>query len=448
MSVPASAITRIGTTAVRTTRARRAALRGGIAGNFVDQMHIFLPVTTLGPALPVLAGPSAVASSVAYVVMATLIGRPVGAMIFGPLADALGRVRTTRVAIAGTAASTGAIALLPTHQVLGVWTMVLVIMLRFLGGVFLAGEYTSAIPLAMEWSRPRHRGLVSGLVMSMSPWAQACVAFVTVWLLTVLGRGEYAVWGWRLPFAAGALASVLMLVYYSRRVVDAGTFTRVGLRADRPGLRDVLGGRWAPAFWQVFLLMSGLWLMTNMAVIVMAQRLTGDTHLGPTGVALVMGGAAVVQALVMALTGHLSTVLGRRRLLVLWSSAALVAGAPLWLWVTRGAGGLLGAGVGVAALQALTVCAYGPMGAYLTERFPTVVRATAYGTAYSLSIVVPALYPYYLPDLERVLGHEGGPAALLILGAVLVLAGTAAGPRLSAAELDADVDAVAGRAER
>ena len=448
MSAVAQGVVSAAETGVRLPRARRAALRGGIAGNFVDQMHIFLPVTTLGPALPVLAGPSAVASSVAYVVMATLIGRPVGAMIFGPIADTLGRVKTTRVAIAGTAVATGAIALLPTHQVLGVWTMVLVILLRFLGGVFLAGEYTSAIPLAMEWSRPRQRGLVSGLVMSMSPWAQASVAFVTVGLLLGLGRGEYAAWGWRVPFGVGALASVLMLVYYSRRVVDAGNFTPGRLRADRPGLRDVLAGRWARSFWQVFSLMTGLWLMTNMAVIVMAQRLSTDAHLDPTGVALAMGAAAVVEALVMVASGHLSTVLGRRRLLVLWAGVALVASPPLWLWVTSASPGLLRAALGVAALQAVTVCAYGPMGAYLTERFPTAVRATAYGTAYSLSIVVPALYPYYLPGLQRVAGHQGAPIALLVLGAVLVLVATAFGPRLSPTELDHDVDSVAARVGR
>ena len=433
---------------LRLPRARRAALRGGIAGNFVDQLHIFLPVTTLGPALPVLAGPSAMASSVAYIVMATLIGRPVGAMIFGPIADTVGRVRTTRIAIAGTAISTGAIALLPTHQVLGVWTMVLVIALRFLGGVFLAGEYTSAIPLAMEWSRPRQRGLVSGLIMSMSPWAQASVAFVTVGLLLGLGRGEYAAWGWRIPFAVGALASVLMLVYYTGRVVDPNNFTPAIFRADRPGLRDVLSGRWARSFWQVFSLMSGLWLMTNMAVIVLAQRLSSDAHLGPTGVALVMGAGAVVEALVMVASGHLSTVLGRRRLLVLWASVALVASPPLWLWVTSASSGLLDTGLGVAALQAVTVCAYGPMGAYLTERFPTPVRATAYGTAYSLSIVIPALDPYYLPGLQRVAGHQGAPIGLLVLGAVLVLVASALGPRLAPTDLNDDVDTVAARVAR
>ena len=61
----------------------RAAVTGGVWGNYVDQLNIFLPVTALAPALPTIAGRDAVASTVAFVVMATLIGRPLGAMIFG-----------------------------------------------------------------------------------------------------------------------------------------------------------------------------------------------------------------------------------------------------------------------------------------------------------------------------------------------------------------------------
>lgn len=46
-----------------------------------------------------------------------------------------------------------------------------------------------------------------------------------------------------------------------------------------------------------------------------------------------------------------------------------------------------------AALQVTTVTGYGPVGAYLTERFPDEIRASGYGVAYSISIVLPALYP-------------------------------------------------------
>ena len=123
----------------------------------------------------------------------------------GRIADRAGRVLITQVALAGICLTTLLIALVPGHEVLGAGTFLAVLALRLLGGIFLGGEYTSAIPLAMEWSPPRRRGLVSGLIMSMAPWAQSTIAFATAALLALLGPATYAEWGWRLSFVAGGL---------------------------------------------------------------------------------------------------------------------------------------------------------------------------------------------------------------------------------------------------
>ena len=71
----------------------------------------------------------------------------------------------------------------------------------------------------------------------------------------------------------------------------------------------------------------------------------------------------------------------------------------------------------------------GPVGAYLAGRFPTAVRSSGYGVGYSLSIVVPALYPYYLPPLQAALGEQTAVAVLLCLGGALLAAGAALGPK-------------------
>ncbi|UTT66738.1 MFS transporter [Janibacter sp. CX7] len=429
----------------------RAAVRAGIVGNYVDQINIFLPVVALAPALATLAGPHAGVTAGAVVIVATLLGRPIGAMVFGRIADRAGRTRTTQVAIAGTAACSLAIAAVPTHESIGALAIAAVVVLRFVGGVFLAGEYTSAIPLAMEWSVPRRRGLVSGLIMSMAPWAQSTIAFPTAGLLAALGPQAYAEWGWRLAFVCGGLASLALLAYYSARVADAPQVVRQREQADEGrapaslGLRAVLGGAFAGAFWQIFGLMSGLWLMTNMVVIHATGRLSADPGSDGGEVALVMGIASVAQALVMSLTGHWSTLLGRRRFFVGWGLGAAVV-APL-LWAGTMATQVVPAVVGVALLQVVTVCGYGPVGAYLCERFPAHVRSTGYGTAYSLSIVVPALWPWWLPELQSVLGRDGSVAAVLVVGGLLVAGCGALGPRLAGPDLDRDVELVAQRPE-
>ncbi|WP_198684054.1 MFS transporter [Brachybacterium sp. YJGR34] len=444
MSAPATAAPSL----ERLPAAGRAALRSGVVGNWIDNIHVFLPLTALAPALLVLAGPGAAVSTTSLIVLAMLLGRPLGGIIFGRLSDRLGRTRTTRVAIAGTALCALAIALVPTHEVLGAGTIGAILVLRFLGGIFVAGEYSAAIPLAMEWSRPRRRGLMSGLILSMAPWAQASIAFSVAALLVVLGPDAYAAWGWRLLFVLGALASLGMLVYYSRRVTDAPLVTRRTATArhrPRTGLRDMLGGPWASAFWQVFVLMSGLWLLTNATVMVLTSSLASDAGLPATSVSLVIGVAAVGQALVMALAGHLSTLTGRRRLFLLWGATAALLGPVTWyLAVTAPSVGR--AMLCATALQILTVSAYGPVSAYLSERFPTEVRSTGYGMGYSLSLVIPALYPFYLPVLEGVLGRYGAVMALIGLGGGLIMLGAALGPRLGPRDIDADLDTVAAGA--
>lgn len=460
----------------RLPRAGRAALRAGVVGNWIDNVHVFLPLTALTPALAVVAGPGIAASTGALVVIAMMLGRPLGGMIFGRISDRLGRTRTTKIAISGTALCALAIALMPTHELLGVGTIALILLLRFLGGIFVAGEYSAAIPLAMEWSAPRRRGLMSGLILSMAPWAQASVAFAAAGTLAALGPETYAAWGWRVLFAVGAACSGGMLLYYRSRVVDAPQVRRrlheAGpnetadgsdgdgrdpARASAPrasehparhtGLRAVLVGRYARAFWQVFTVMTGLWLLTNTTVILLTARLGEDSGLSATSVSIAMGIASVAQALTMVLAGHLSSLTGRRRLLIGWGAVAAIFGPLVW-WATISSPTLGRAALCAAILQMITVAAYGPIATYLSERFPTHVRSTGYGMGYSLSLILPALYPFYLPGLEAAIGPHAATMALIALGGLLVVLGAAVGPRLGRREIDRDLDQVAARSDR
>ena len=98
---------------------------------------------------------------------------------------------------------------------------------------------------------------------------------------------------------------------------------------------------------------------------------------------------------------------------------------------------------GVAALQVVTVTAYGPVGAYLSERWPAEVRSTGYGTAYSLSIVLPALWPVWLPWVQGVVGERPAEMAVLAVGGLLVAGCGLLGPALRPPELHRSVEEVA-----
>ncbi|MCG7426345.1 MFS transporter [Helcobacillus sp. ACRRO] len=408
-------------------RARRA-VAGGIVGNLIDQLHIFVPVVALAPALPTLIGSDRIELAAALVMAATLIGRPVGAAVFGSIADRVSRTATTQIAIGGTALFSLLIALVPAHTTLGAGTLVAIIALRFLLGIAIAGEYSAAIPLAMEWSAPRRRGLNSGLIMAMAPLAQASIAAFTALALQGLGPAAYAQWGWRIIFLLASALSVGMLLFYRRFVVDA-TGAASSTAAARLRLWDVVAGRWAKPFWQLFVLMSGLWLMTQMTVIVIVGRLSaeGGPGLEADDIALIMLAASLGQAVAMAFAGHASTLLGRRRFLTLWGVGSAVLAPAVWMWA-MGTGTLGAALAPVVLLQMVTVPVYGPMGAYISESFSAAVRSRGYGTAYSASIVLPSLTMLYMPLLDRALGPLVAPAVVLGAAGLLVAAAALAGP--------------------
>lgn len=271
----------------------------------------------------------------------------------------------------------------------------------------------------------------------MAPWAQALVAFAVAGLLTALGPERCAEWGWRVLFLLGAACSLGMLGHYRTRVADAPLFhrRRRSSAAAGAGTGEVLVGRWAGAFWQVFTMMTGLWLLTDTTVLILTTSLSTDAGRPAARVSLAMGAASVAQALSMTPAGHLSTRTGRRALLVGWGIVAAVLGPVLWRTTVSSRG--LGRAAALAGLlQVATVAAYGPVSAYLSERFPTRVRSTGYGMGYSLSLVLPALYTFYLPAARGDLRARRPGGALLAVGVLL-------GPALGPGRIDDDLDTVA-----
>ncbi|WP_051480522.1 MFS transporter [Cellulomonas sp. KRMCY2] len=405
--------------------AAKRAVRGGVLGNYVDQFDIFLPIIALAPAAASLYGAENVATNAGLIFVATLIGRPLGAAIFGPVADRIGRTTTTKITMAGVATTTLLVALVPGQALLGPGTLMSILALRLLSGVFIGGGYTSAVPLAMEWTVPRRRGLVSGLIMWMSPWANASIAMLVFVLLGVLGADRYSAWGWRIPFLLGSLMAFAMLIYYRKYVSDAPVWKRTA-KVPNP-LQDIFVGANRRPLRQVFVMMTGMWLFTNMALAVLTGQLKTDGHLSDQGVSFTMMCATVVSAIAMAGCGHLSTLIGRRVFFIGFGVLSTILAPIVYLAIfhqtAQAALVLL-----VVSLQIVTVSVYGPIAAYLTERFPTAVRSSGYGLAYSLSIVLPALYPYYLPPLQQALGDQEAVAALLALAGLLVAIGAVAGP--------------------
>ncbi|SHK38655.1 Predicted arabinose efflux permease, MFS family [Pseudonocardia thermophila] len=409
---------------------------GAWLGFFVDLFDIYLPIIALAPAIGYFVspglGPEGVAIVSGCIFAATLIGRPVGAAIFGRMADTVGRKRATIVAMTGAGAVTLCMALLPGYQQLGLASVVLFVTLRLLAGVFLGGEYTGANPLAMEAAPPAKRGLYSGIINTGFPLAYAAVSVITLLLLLVMPSqgvdSDYAVWGWRVPFVIGALLSFALALYFHRSVSESEVFAET--KPNRAPLRDLFARDNARRFVQVFILMNGFWLSLQ-PVAASLPQLLGKDGVGMTSVqvTLVMVVAYLLLAGADVGAAVLSQRIGRRRFLVAAASIMAVVGTALFLSLSR-----LGADVpmwAVAATVLLVIIVVGPWGvlpAYINERFPTSVRASGYGLAYSLAVVAPSFYAFYQAGLSAFMPFNDTGAVLIAIGAVLVLCGALSGP--------------------
>ncbi|TNC29514.1 MFS transporter [Amycolatopsis alkalitolerans] len=410
----------------------RAAIRAGVLAYFVDQFDIYLPIIALAPASAYFqsAGVSAGTAALlnAFVFASTLIARPIGAAVFGHFADKRGRRGTTLIAVAGFGITTALIACLPGYETIGVASAGLLIALRFVDGFFLGGEYTTAVPLAMEWSPRRRRGLISGTITSTSPGAYGLVAAMTLILLSVMPsagvHSAYSQWGWRIPFLIGALLAVVLFRHYRNEVEEPATErTHTG-----SPLTMLVKGAHRRDMVQVFVLMTGVWLATNAAVAVLPALLKSHIGLSSKQVSVTMMVAEAVTVVSYPLFGLLSQRIGRRRFYVGYGLAMVVIGGPAYGFAMTLHSGLAGVIVATSVTLVFTIGTFGPIAAYLTERFPARVRASGYGVGYSLALIIPAFYAFYLDGIGAFLPAHLAPIVLVVVAGLLVSIGGFAGP--------------------
>jgi MFS family permease len=329
------------------------------------------------------------------------------------------------------------IALLPGARSIGYASIGCLIALRAVNGFFLGGTYTASVPLAMEWAEPKRRGLLSGQLLSAAPAANAALALVTLLLQEVMSssgtHSSYAQWGWRIPFLVVAGLGFTMAIVYRRYVVEPDNrATSVGKASP---LVQLFTGRYRRALAQVFVLMTGVWLANNMVTATLPTLLRERLDFNGRHVSLIMAGESVVAALSFVLWGVTSQRWGRRRFYIVYGVVMAVVGAGLYAFLVTRRPELLGAIVLTPLVGVVTVGSFGPIAAYLTERFPTEMRSTGFGVGYSLALVIPAFYAFYLTGLRHVIAYQLAPVVLIVLAGILVTTGAILGPETRDAEL-------------
>ncbi|WP_422646889.1 MFS transporter [Actinoalloteichus caeruleus] len=365
------------------------------------------------PALDPVAGTLASFSTFAVAFLA----RPLGAVLFGHLGDRLGRRNTLVASLVVMGAATLAIGLLPGYTELGVVAPALLVLLRFVQGLGVGGEWGGAALLATEHAPPGRRGRYA-LFTQLGPPAGFLLANSAFLVLDgVLAPSAFVTWGWRVPFLVSAVL-VLVGLYVRLRIPEPPTFRRAAVPARRSPLGALLRGQ--P---RQLLLGAGVMVVQyTLFYLATAYCLSyGTSVLGmDRGLLLALTMAAVAGLAIMtALAALASDRWGRRPVLV--CACVVSAGwALVFFPLFDTADPTLVALALVGALLAMGL-GYGPMGAHLPELFDATHRYTGAALAYSLGGVLGgALTPLIAVRLQASIG-SGAVGAYLVCVALVSL---------------------------
>ncbi|MCL6443947.1 MAG: MFS transporter [Alicyclobacillus sp.] len=416
---------------------RRSAIRGAFFTEFVDMFDIYLPTVILTPALSYFqpaklpAGLEGIFTSLVFIT--TLLGRPLGAMIFGAVGDKVGRRKATIYSVSGFALITFLIALIPGFTTIGIASYWLLVILRFLDGVCLGGGYTGSHPLALEYSEKEKRGFVGALILAAFPLAYILInllGMVSFSIFPVAGpTSAYAVWGWRIPFVIGALLAAWLATYYVRTVPESELWES-SKETVRTPLRSMFKGQNGKNFVQVFTMMTGFWLTQNIVTLYLPTTVL-KTFLGMNGFPLTLTLLIAYAVLFFSYlaSGMIGQKIGRRKFFVIMGPVIAVVGTALLYAILNAQGSsLVFMIVLVSVFAAIVTSPWGVIVTYINERFATGVRASGFALGFSVSVIIPSFYAFFMNWLGAVMPYRLSGLVLLFLGGLIGAIGAAVGP--------------------
>jgi metabolite-proton symporter len=314
------------------------------------------------------------------------VARPLGGIIFGHYGDRLGRKNVLVVTLLVMGLATFLIGVLPTYATIGRWAAVLLVVLRFVQGLGLGGEWGGAVLMSMEHGNPTRRGLNASWPQVGVPAGLLLANAVLAVVSALTSNAAFLSWGWRIPFL---LSGVLVLVglWIRLTISESPLFKEIEqghTKARMPVLdvlrlypRAVLTALGARIGVDVAFYTFVLFIVTYVTQVLKVPRATALN-------AVLIG--AAVQLAFIPLFGWLSDRWGRRPVYLFGAIGALV-----WIFVffpmlnTRAAAPIVLATVVALVFHAAM---YGPQAAFIAELFSTRLRYSGASLGYQVAGVL------------------------------------------------------------
>jgi len=360
-----------------------------IIGSVIEQYDYLvtgvIAATVWGGIFFKLPGLAAVAAAIGVYGFGIII-RPIGAFIFGHIADRMGRKTALVYALVLMGLSTLAIGLTPTYDMIGVAAPVLLLVFRFIQGISFGAEFGTASTWVVEQAaRSKHRAFWGAWVGFAIPIG-LLLGFGSVILVRSLMSPEaFTQWGWRIFFVFGFLVAIVGLIIRTR-TEDSFVFERhrtTGAVLDSPAQ-------------QVWREMGGTILRTSLVNAMFGGAfflyfVFGTSYMKAAGfkgtTPEVIGLIAAAFMLVFMIIGSLlADWINRRTILLIAAIVFFLFAIPYFYLVNTGSF-LLATIAEVIGFGFVFGFGYGAIPTFYTENFPTRYRASGASASYQLSQV-------------------------------------------------------------
>lgn len=345
------------------------------------------------------------------------VARPVGGLVFGHIGDRIGRKTTLVVTLTLMGVATFAMGLMPTYAVIGVWAPILMVVLRFVQGVAVGGEWGGAVLMATEHAGSGRRGFF-GSFAQMGSAVGGLMSTGMFLLVQQLPEDDFVSWGWRVPFLF-SIVLVFVGLFIRLRIMESPVFAQIK-EASRLVKLPVVELLRSDA--RNVLLAAGLYLAHGVLFYALTvytlAYMNNEYGLADNTYLVGVTAAGALQIITIPALGALSDKLGRRPVIVFGTLFIVAFAVPLNFLITSQVPAL----AWLAVIIGICVghnAVYAPTAALYSEMFPAHVRYSGASLGYQLGGAMAGFVPLTAASLVGAAGGAYWPIPVLIAGAGL-----------------------------
>jgi MFS family permease len=357
--------------------------------------------------------PPAVAQLAAFSTFAVgFIARPVGGVIFGHFGDQFGRKRALVTALLMMGCATTAVGLLPSYATAGLISPLLLILLRFVQGLAVGGQWGGAVLIAIENAPPKQRGFFGSFAQMGVPAGVVLANLIFLVMGATVAPENFLTWAWRIPFLLSILLVALGL-YVQLKLEDTAEFQAlqaleakqqdvaaralaaekgVSLEKAKAQLRAAKGSpilKVIARHPKQILLAAGSFVAANGTFYVMVTYVvayaTATLHVPRTTILWAVLLGSLISAPFLPLMAWLSDKAGRRGVFMAGAVLAGLWAVPFFQLLNTGAFPLMLLAIAVGLI--FNNFMYGPQAALMTELFSTEFRYSGASLGYQLGAI-------------------------------------------------------------